>query len=414
MKIKIASVTLALVLAAGALSATPAQAAATPGTFAATDTLYMLNCESNSNMAGLGSINPVSLEVTTTAASDCTASGVVSKDGVNTNANPPSYASMGWSPADKKFWALDTMNYSSLVEITPTGVRTDHGGFVGDHPGVNAIAVSPVDGTIYATDEVGSILKADPVTMTLTTIGTPGDGSIVGCAMAYAPDGKLYLVTFSNGSIYTVNTTTGALTLVVDNGMQFTHNNIGGIAFDSNGTLWMSVLAMTTELWSADVNNFGSTAVRVSGNNPDSVNFPGALWRTDADPTKQQVWTRAMAAIYTSPLTVSKSIAPFGTSATFGGTKFAMTAKVKKAMSSLANKIKTSSAKAGKKPTITITYYTLSPVKAKYKALQLKRAKVLKDRLLKLKVSAKIVLKAAKWAKVKSKSAGRIDVAVKY
>lgn len=415
MKLKALATIAAGIMVAATLNAGIAQAAPTPGVLPASDSIYAVNCEPNSNANGFGTINATTLEFTNFGSTDCTASNFISKDDPNSQnpaTHPPMYRQGAWNAVESKFYLLDTMN-SSLDILSVDGARTVKGHILGlDNSDPVSIAIQPSTGKLFVFSNNGTLFTlTDFDTMTAVKVGVdgPGNGEEGGPAAAFAPNGDLYLKPWGESSLFKVDPTTGERTVAVENfNSYFGGNNIGTLNFDSNGTLWATVYGSTNEIWSADPANIANTAQIVSGTHPNGL-VTGGVWGRSPE---VQMYFEAL--LIRTPAT-PKVVAPINSSATFPKSKAKLTSKIKATLKKLAAKIKTSSATAGKKPTVTITYYVGKPVKAAYKKNQLALANLVKKQLGTLKVKAlKFVLKFKPFYKVKKASAGRVDINVKY
>jgi hypothetical protein len=116
-------------------------------------------------------------------------------------------------------------------------------------------------GNAWVDDDVSNTLR--PVNLEDGTCGTgvvvsDGGGAHKFFAMAFAPDGTLYGISGEDGTIGTINTTTGAFTQVGSSAMADANGD--DLKFDSTGTAWALDWTNISELYSADIANYAGTA----------------------------------------------------------------------------------------------------------------------------------------------------------
>ena len=130
---------------------------------------------------------------------------------------------------------------SSLYTINAATGATTLVGAIGFN-GVGALAISP-GGTLYGI--AGNSGSGAPPHQLITINTSTGAGTAVGGVtgetinitdMAFRSDGALFIMA-GNGAFYSVNTTTGAATLV---GTGTGINSGGGLGFNSSGTLYVA------------------------------------------------------------------------------------------------------------------------------------------------------------------------------
>ena len=110
--------------------------------------------------------------------------------------------------------------------------------------GITGMAFHPTTGVLYASADnksagPGSLLTINPATGLVTVVGSfnlPAGNTMTDLAFD-ARTGTLYGISSTGGSnLYTVNTVTGAATLVALSGITFTEG--GGIAVSAGGTIY--------------------------------------------------------------------------------------------------------------------------------------------------------------------------------
>jgi hypothetical protein len=240
---------LALIVAAAiALTATvaasPSYAAESPRTLPAGQTMFALSCDSSvSDLLSVDAATAVSTEVGTGTPTPRFCSGQPAWDAVTQTAY-----FLDWTTQDR----LSTMNIS-------TGVHTVGARFqIGGNPKyLDAIAISP-SGEAFAVSQT-TLYSLNLTDATLTSIGTTGQYSLYG--LAFNPAGVLYGLT-SRGALFTIDTSTGASTLVTTFSFPSNINPANSrtypysIQFDSSGILWIqndADGAGSADLWSADL-----------------------------------------------------------------------------------------------------------------------------------------------------------------
>jgi len=125
---------------------------------------------------------------------------------------------------------------------------------------VAALAID-ASGNAWVYDNSSETLR--PVNLEDATCGTgvgvsDGGGAHVFFAMAFAPNGTLYGISGDDGTIGTINTTTGAFTQVGSSAMAGADGD--DLKFDSTGTAWVLDWSNNSELYSADIANYAGTA----------------------------------------------------------------------------------------------------------------------------------------------------------
>ena len=128
---------------------------------------------------------------------------------------------------------------------------------------------SPV---LWIDDAAGNIGTVDVATGTATVVGNSG-ASLTD--IAFDPSGNLYGVGFS--SLYSINKTTGAATLIGSLGV----GDVNGLVFKSDGTLYAS--GLTGELYTVNTSTGAATGVFNTGygSGGDLAFHSGILYYTD-------------------------------------------------------------------------------------------------------------------------------------
>ncbi len=161
--------------------------------------------------------------------------GVPSTSGTLSSSDVDTGATATWSVAGgpTTFWSTSN-NGDELIKFdTVTGATTVVGNFGVTHTW--GLAFAP-DGSAYTLQGSNATLaKVNLSTGALTTIGGPGGG--FGFALDFGPDGTLYAVNGGN-QIYSVDTTTGAFTLVRQLSGITDNHMIMDITFDLAGHLY--------------------------------------------------------------------------------------------------------------------------------------------------------------------------------
>lgn len=131
-------------------------------------------------------------------------------------------------------------------------------------------------GTLFALDDASdTLVSIDTNTKIFTDIGPLGTNVLAG-DLAYDGSTLFALGGVGNNSLYTINTTTGAATLVGNHGVE----SLSGLAFDrSTGTLYGSGLLVGNGFYSLDLNT--GTATLISGN--PGVPISGMAYRGDTN-----------------------------------------------------------------------------------------------------------------------------------
>lgn len=160
---------------------------------------------------------------------------VVDADGATANADvafevvvPTTYAHTLVPGSASDLYVMDISRRGSQTRIGP--VQTATGGTVV----LTDVALSP-SGELFAC-RLGGLYTVDPATAFLTEIGTFNHSGMVG--LAFDESGTLYGST-NSGELVTVNTATGASTLVGSFGPGIIGD--GDLAFTDSGQLWGSM-----------------------------------------------------------------------------------------------------------------------------------------------------------------------------
>ncbi len=119
----------------------------------------------------------------------------------------------------------------------------------------------------------GKIGTVDVTTGIATVIGNSGVGLT---DIAFDPSGNLYGVSFN--ALYSINKTTGTATSIGSLGV----NDVNGLVFNSNGTLYAS--GLSGELYSVNTTTGSATGLFNTGHSSggDLAFFGGTLYYTDA------------------------------------------------------------------------------------------------------------------------------------
>ena len=155
----------------------------------------------------------------------------------------PLYAVTAGDSTNNNLFTLDPITGQVLTTtpITLAGKTVEHG---------NGLSINPQTGKLFALLSVGSqsareLVTIDPATGVATDVGNTGD-SFAG--ITFASNGTLYGVTGrsaeSRGSLFTLNTTTGAATFVMTfgapegscNGQSIAFNPVDGLIYHFAGT----------------------------------------------------------------------------------------------------------------------------------------------------------------------------------
>jgi hypothetical protein len=130
------------------------------------------------------------------------------------------------------------------------------------------LAANPSLNLFYTVDlDAGNVLKSITPAGVITTIGATGVG-FFGTGMAFRASTNTLFATGFDGSLYTINTTTGAATIVGSTGLSFT-NAWQGLAFDGSGTLFLNA-ADNDNLYT--INTTTGAATLVGANGPTNGN----------------------------------------------------------------------------------------------------------------------------------------------
>jgi hypothetical protein len=201
----------------------------------------------------------------------------------NAGSSPASSPGAATTPGDptasSAFFAVTNAGAIYLVN-TASGAAMSVGTITGM---TSAVAREPSSGKLFYFSQDSSAQTMgiwNPANNTNTTIATSGIAGVIYRA-AFNPAGTLY-ITSNNGDLYTVNTTTGAATLL---GTILVNSNplpdIGGdIAFSSNGTLYLSTDGV---LFSVDLTTLAATEIGDSNLGSMQIAFGanGALYGTN-------------------------------------------------------------------------------------------------------------------------------------
>lgn len=105
---------------------------------------------------------------------------------------------------------------NSLVRLDPaTGAVVDYvGALQGDQDDMRDLAIDPLTGAFFASSHDGNLYTINPLTAAVTAVGS--DTGVTG-PVAFTGDGTLYMAEMNpeeSAALYTVNTSTGALSFV--------------------------------------------------------------------------------------------------------------------------------------------------------------------------------------------------------
>ena len=191
---------------------------------------------------------------------------------------------------------------ADLITINPTTGGIDSVVGVTGLTGVGGMAISPIDGTIYAVgggNGTPGLHTLDPLTGAATFVG----GNMVVRDMGFNNSGTLYAVLANNGvtaggELVTVDLTTGAVALI---GGKFIKGI--GLAFDSNDTLYIKESA-----FEGDFSSMLYTVNPLTGRILSSVELDQTLHNSlaidDEDVLYSHQWEGTGSYIYTiDPLT---------------------------------------------------------------------------------------------------------------
>jgi outer membrane protein assembly factor BamB len=150
---------------------------------------------------------------------------------------------------------------------TVTGTFTDVGSFELPESVIIASMAFGIDGTLYGlTNRTGTksglsqLVVVDRVTAQVTPVGFPN--AIMLIAFDIGPDGTAYVAgRLGDPNLYSIDTTTGELTLIGDTGIVDEH--LMDFAFDSSGTMWATT---ANELYVIDTSTGAAQhAVTITG-----------------------------------------------------------------------------------------------------------------------------------------------------
>jgi len=164
--------------------------------------------------------------------------------------------------------------------VGPTGISDTYGA-----------AFSP-DGTLYTvTNSYSSSGRL--ATFDLTTGAVTNVGGALGVAdmmaLEFASDGTLYAGSWSTNSLYTIDTGTGAPTLIGSLGF----SALMDFAFDSSGTLWAT---NSNALWTIDIATGAGTLVsNITGTNGSNM----GIMFDDSDILYATEWIPSASPLYT-------------------------------------------------------------------------------------------------------------------
>jgi hypothetical protein len=198
---------------------------------------------------------------------------------------------------------------ADLITINPTTGGIDSVVGVTGLTGVGGMAISPIDGTIYAIgggNGTPGLHTLDPLTGAATLLG----GNLVVRDMGFNSGGTLYAVLAKNGvtvggELVTVDLTTGGITLIGGNFIKGI-----GLAFDSNDALYIKESA-----FEGDFSSMLYTVDPLTGEILNSVELDQTLHNSlaidDEDVLYSHQWEGTGSYIYTiDPLTGSTNRLP--------------------------------------------------------------------------------------------------------
>lgn len=232
------AVTASLMLVAG-----PASAQTLP----ANDDLYAIACNS-----GIPNLQLLALDPLT---------GTGTSVGAGTGPGDSDCAGQAaWNPVTgASYYVLwDGEDRLASIDVT-TGVSTTIGPFNGpDWTGGDSIAIGR-DGTAYLISD-SELFSLDLATAEVGLIGSTGFPNIWG--FAYDPVTDAFYGLDDDGNLYTIDTVTGAATLVTTFALGTTTNSYS-LQFDSAGVLWIEndypgVIDLSAELWSVNPTTFAA------------------------------------------------------------------------------------------------------------------------------------------------------------
>jgi len=230
-----------LVAAALLFSVTPASAA--PGSLPAGELLYAFGCDPGFSRPAVGLV-----DVATGAVTEVVPQGAFQ-----------CLSSAAYNAVDGLMYVVDF--YNNELEVfdpeaqTLTFVDEFSAGCLGAALAIDA------SGNAWVHDIISETLR--PFNLEDATCGTgvgvsDGGGAHAFYAMAFAPNGTLYGISGEDGTIGTINTTTGAFTQVGSSAMADANGD--DLKFDSTGTAWALDWSNISELYSADIANYAGTA----------------------------------------------------------------------------------------------------------------------------------------------------------
>lgn len=169
----------------------------------------------------------------------------------------------GPSLTDIAFWgpSLYGISFYTLYRINPiSGERTTIGSLGAS--GVNALAVSPITGKMYAASTSGTFMVVNPATGHSTQIGTYGTGKTSSGDLAFDNNGTLYatvnLSAASTDALAIINLETGAATIIGDTG----YTRVYGLVHQ-NGALF--AVTSSGDVLSINKNTGAATLIGPSG-----------------------------------------------------------------------------------------------------------------------------------------------------
>jgi hypothetical protein len=167
---------------------------------------------------------------------------------------PVTVTALAFQPGTGVLFGVTGSEYSPsrvLITINPFTAQATAVGTIGSIRQENASDLSfAADGTLYGWNvRGGPLLIINPADATRTVIGSALNGT-GGNGIAFTPDGTLYLAgPTAPGDLFTVNTTTGAITSVATlSNVPLNLNDINAMASDANGLLYATSRGSTGAL----------------------------------------------------------------------------------------------------------------------------------------------------------------------
>lgn len=257
------------------LGSVGAQAAASPGSLAAGENLFVFSYDSNDTKPNLFGIDPTT--AITTAVGN---SGPLPAESVY-------WTNAAFDPTTQTSYVMASRGkfpnfYSTLFSVDPTtGQFTKVADITADDSAINTFGFAIAsDGSAFVTTNAAGTISLH--SLNLATGAATGakvlTGSIGSSYASLASDpvtNKLFLSLSESNSqnnnlgsrIFEINQSTGAVTAssLFSGANGSTPKPIVGMQFDANGKLWFLYgdgYGTTTELWSADAANFPTSAVK--------------------------------------------------------------------------------------------------------------------------------------------------------